>query len=63
MCLITVLINKEYDDMKEGITNLRLNQFIEYFVTVYKILLSYCLKCRKIDKVKIQKLWRKKTED
>ena len=29
MCLIIVLINKEYDDMKEGITNLRLNQFIE----------------------------------
>ena len=31
--------------------------------TIYKTILSYCLKCRKIQEVKIQKQWGLKTEE
>ena len=45
-----VLINnvqKEYDDMKEEIKNLKSLSVYRRFKSMYKTMLSYCLKCRK----------------
>ena len=39
---------KEYDDMKEAIENLKISTFHQRFSFIYKIMLSYCLKCRKV---------------
>ena len=45
-----VLVNdvlKEHDDMKEEIKNLKASKINQRFKSIYKTMLSYCLKCRK----------------
>ena len=56
LTLITNLLKENYDIKKE------VKSFNDKW-TVYKIMLSYCLKCRKIQKVKIQKLQELKTKE
>ena len=38
---------KEHDDMKEEIKNLKASKINQRFKSIYKTMLSYCLKCRK----------------
>ena len=47
---------KEYDNMKEDIKNLKTEIVHQRFYSLYKTMLSYCLKCRKKQRVKIHKL-------
>ena len=49
--------------MKEEIKNLKSQSVYERFKSIYKTMLSYCLKCRKKDNVKIQNLQVQKTEE
>ena len=45
-----VLINngrKEYNDMKQETKNLKASTVYQRFQSIYKTMLSYCLKCRK----------------
>ena len=45
-----VLVNnmlREYDDMKEAIKNLKTTAAHQRFQSIYKTMLSHCLKCRK----------------
>ena len=41
---------QEYDDMKEAIENLKISTVYQRFYFIYKIMLSYCLKCKKVYK-------------
>ena len=45
---------KEYEEMKEEIKNVKTESAYQRFQSIYKTMLSYCLKCRKIQKIKIQ---------
>ena len=47
---------KEYDNMKEGIKNLKSSTLHQGFYFVYKTMLSYFLKCRETHVVKTQGL-------
>ena len=43
---------KEYDDKKETIKNLKTSTVHQRFYSAYEAMLSYCLNCRKKQKVK-----------
>ena len=38
---------REYDEMKEEIKNLKTSTFYQKFLSIYKTILFFCLKCRK----------------
>ena len=54
---------KEYNEMKEEIKNLKINQVYRGFWSIYETMLLHCLKCRKMQKVKAQTLQGQKTEE
>ena len=56
-----ISVNKvleEYGDMKDAIKNLKTLTVHQIFQSIYKTMLCFCLKCRKIQKVKTQRLER-----
>ena len=58
--LMNNVLNK-YDEMKEQIKNLRLNQVYRRFYSIHKTMLSYRLKYRKNTEIENLKVTRKKT--
>ena len=50
------IVHREYDDTKKEIKNLKPSKVHQRFSYIHKTMLSYCLKCRKIQKEKTQKL-------
>ena len=55
---------KEYDNIKEEIKKFQdFKSVHQRKLSIFKRMLSHCLKCRKMQKVQIQKLQRPKTEE